>query len=174
MFEEAIMALADNAPDDPSYHHTLASLSKVGWVTGVDGEGNPLVDFPGSAGPIRARSIVALDASTLQNAAATRQGAVLIFEEGDERLPILLGLLHKPSTTPILDTLLSERLPRDETEATLDGKRVVLEGKDEIVLRCGQSSITLRRNGKVLIRGVQVETQAVGTNRIKGGSVQIN
>lgn len=168
------MALADDAPEAPSYQLAVLSLSKVGWVAGVDGEGNPLVDFPGSSGPVCARSIVPLDAGAIQNAAATRQGAVLIFEGGDERLPILLGLLHKPSSTPILDTLLSEPLPREQTEATLDGKRVVLEGKDEIVLRCGQSSITLRRNGKVLIRGVQVETQATGTNRIKGGSVQIN
>ena len=34
--------------------------------------------------------------------------------------------------------------------------------------------MTLRANGKVVIRGAYVETRARGTNRIKGGSVQIN
>jgi hypothetical protein len=58
--------------------------------------------------------------------------------------------------------------------ATVDGKQVVLEAKDEIVLRCGQASITLRRNGRIVIRGTYVETRSSGVNRIKGGSVQIN
>ena len=40
--------------------------------------------------------------------------------------------------------------------------------------RCGKASITLRRNGRVLIRGFRVETRAEAVNRIKGGSVQIN
>jgi uncharacterized protein (DUF2345 family) len=64
--------------------------------------------------------------------------------------------------------------PPEEVEARVDGKRVVIEGKDEIVLSCGKASITLRRNGKVIIRGVQLESSAAGVNRIKGGSVQIN
>jgi hypothetical protein len=50
----------------------------------------------------------------------------------------------------------------------------VLEGKEEVELRCGEATITLRANGKVLIRGAYVETRSSGTNRIKGGSVQIN
>ena len=51
---------------------------------------------------------------------------------------------------------------------------MVLEGHDEIVLKCGDASITLKRDGKVLLRGAYVETQATGVNRIKGGSVKIN
>lgn len=59
-------------------------------------------------------------------------------------------------------------------EALVDGKRVVIDAADEIVLRCGKASITLRRNGRVVIRGTYVETRAEGVNRVKGGSVQIN
>jgi hypothetical protein len=163
------------APGGVSPLQEALPVGKIGWVTGVNADGNPLVDFPGNtAGPLPALSTLAVDLSTLQAAAAARQGAVLFFEEGNGRLPILLGLVQKPSNTPLLDTLLDAPAPQEGTDATIDGKRVVLEGKDEIVLRCGQASITLRRNGKVLIRGVQVETHATGTNRIKGGSVQIN
>jgi len=49
-----------------------------------------------------------------------------------------------------------------------------VEAADELVLRCGQASIVLRRNGRVVIRGTYVETRAKGVNRIKGGSVLIN
>jgi hypothetical protein len=73
----------------------------------------------------------------------------------------LLQPLDAPAGTP-------------QVEARIDGRRVELEGKEEIVLRCGEASITLRSNGRVSIRGVQVETRARGLNRIKGGSVAIN
>jgi hypothetical protein len=42
------------------------------------------------------------------------------------------------------------------------------------VLECGQASVTLRRNGRIIIRGTYVETHSEGTNRIKGGQVRIN
>jgi len=71
-----------------------------------------------------------------------------------------LGLLHTPGATP--------------ATAEVDGSRVVIEAADEIVLCCGDASITLRRNGRVVIRGTAVETRAKGVNRIRGGSVQIN
>ena len=59
-------------------------------------------------------------------------------------------------------------------EADVDGKRVRIVAQDEIVLECGQASITLRRNGRVIIRGTYVETHSEGTNRIKGAQVRIN
>jgi uncharacterized protein (DUF2345 family) len=59
-------------------------------------------------------------------------------------------------------------------DADADGKRVRLVAKDEIVLECGKASITLRRNGRVIVRGTHVETNSEGTNRIKGGQVRIN
>ncbi len=65
--------------------------------------------------------------------------------------------------------------PRPAPEIkVLDGKRVRIEGADEIVLECGKASITLRRNGKVVIRGAYVETHSEGTNRIKGAQVKLN
>lgn len=59
-------------------------------------------------------------------------------------------------------------------EARLDGKRVVLDADSEVVLRCGDASITLTRDGKILLRGTYVETFSRGVNRIKGGAVKIN
>ena len=63
---------------------------------------------------------------------------------------------------------------RGNVEARLDGRRVVLEGRDEIVLRCGSASITLTRDGKLVVKGAYVESRATGVNRIKGGAVKIN
>lgn len=65
-------------------------------------------------------------------------------------------------------------VPKAPLEAVVDGRRVVFEAQDEIVLRCGEASITLRRNGRIVVRGAYVETRARGVVRIKGGSVQVN
>jgi hypothetical protein len=59
-------------------------------------------------------------------------------------------------------------------DADIDGRRVRIVAQDEIVLECGQASVTLRRNGRIIIRGTYVETDSEGTNRIKGGQVRIN
>jgi hypothetical protein len=44
----------------------------------------------------------------------------------------------------------------------------------EIVLRCGDASITLTRAGKVIIKGRYVVSRSTGYNKIKGATVDIN
>jgi len=53
-------------------------------------------------------------------------------------------------------------------------KKLFLEGKDEVVLKCGEASITLTRQGKVILRGKYILSRSSGVNRILGGSVQVN
>ena len=149
------------------------------------------VDFAGNeGGPVVARSTVALDAGTLGRAARERQGAVLAFEGGDPARPLLLGLVAAPSPSPLIDGAIEETRRAGtgaarpaaapaarggrQVEARLDGKYVVLEAEEEIVLRCGDASITLRKDGRLVVRGAYVETRATGVNRIKGGAVKIN
>lgn len=62
----------------------------------------------------------------------------------------------------------------DEAEAAADGRRVEIKAENEIVLRCGESSITLTKSGKIILRGAYVLSRSTGVNRIQGGSVQIN
>jgi len=152
--------------------------TRLGWLVGGDAEGHFLVDYESNrAGPLVARRTISLKPEELRDAIATRRRAVLLFENGDPRLPLVVGMEQVNSPTPLTDAVLESSLPapaRQPVEAHVDGKRVVIEGKDEIVLQCGQASITLRRNGKVVIKGTYVESHASGTQRIKGGSVQIN
>jgi hypothetical protein len=164
---------------DAEARPTVASAPRVGWVAGQSASGALLVDFEGNAlGPLEATSTVALDARAAAEAARRRQGAVLLFAEGDAARPILVGLVQPPPPSMIdlvLDPAASDGADAaGGVDAVVDGRRVVIEGKDEVVLRCGAASITLTANGKVVIRGEQVETHAAGTNRIKGGSVRIN
>jgi hypothetical protein len=141
----------------------------LGELVSWDVEG-PLVTFPGNRrGPVRARAMAGAHGAQLVPGASpggAKPGTegVLMIDRRPGHCPILLGFL---TATP-------PELRPAALEARLDGRRVELEANDEIVLRCGEASITLRRNGHIAIRGVQVETRAAGLNRIKGGIVNIN
>lgn len=77
---------------------------------------------------------------------------------------------------PVANDVQPALAPEDdaEQEIEVDGKRIVFTAKNEIVLRCGKSSITLTRAGKIIISGEYVVSRSAGVNRIRGGSVQIN
>jgi hypothetical protein len=151
--------------------------TRVGRLVEGSAPGKLKVDFAGNKGGARpARTTVPLDAAAVARAVATKRGVLLIFENGDPALPVVIGLLEETTGGALLGELLAKPASTAgaPVEARLDGKRVVLEGKEEVVLRCGEASITLRRDGKVLVRGAYIETQAKGVNRIKGGAVKIN
>jgi hypothetical protein len=150
---------------------------KLGTLLRSSVPGALVVEYEGS-GALPARSTIALDEQTIARATATHQPALLLFENGDPRLPIIVGLIQPDPGAALLQSLLVPGAPtqsrRAPAEARLDGKTVVLEGKEEVTLKCGAASITLRRDGKVILRGAYVETTAKGVNRIRGGSVKIN
>jgi hypothetical protein len=51
---------------------------------------------------------------------------------------------------------------------------LTLEAKRSLTLRVGDGSITIRADGKILIKGKDLVSHAQRTNRIKGGAVAIN
>jgi len=151
------------------------SSARVGWIAGVSPRGQPLVDFHGSrGGPFEAVSTVVAARKELEAAAERRQPVVLLFDGGDPGSPIVAGFVVPAVPAEELRAVPEAPGPGLPDVVEVDGKRVCIEGMDEVVLRCGEASITLRRNGKVVIRGAYLESHSKGTNRIKGGSVQIN
>ncbi|MET0594897.1 MAG: DUF6484 domain-containing protein [Polyangiaceae bacterium] len=177
----ASTARAEQRPEPASLSGAIVGRLVVGSTPAA-----PRVDFDGNRtpGPVRARTTLPLDTASIDRAIATGQAAVLYFENGDPARPILVGLIQddKPQS-PLQELLLAprsavpaseERAAPKKVEARLDGERVILEGHQEITLKCGEASITLRRDGKIIVRGAYVETHARGVNRIKGGAVKIN
>jgi len=136
--------------------------ARAGFIVEVAPGGEPRVDYQGNRlGPIAARSTVDIPALPK----GERLEVLLVFESNDPIRPIVIGLLRGPGG-------LEARGPRP-ADQTL-GRRLVLEAPDEVEIRCGPASITLRRNGRIVLRGLQIESRATGANKIRGGSVQIN
>ncbi len=53
-------------------------------------------------------------------------------------------------------------------------ERLTLDATESLTLKCGDASIDLRADGKVMIRGEDVLVRAKGTKRIRAGTVSIN
>ena len=145
--------------------------NRVGKLVGWSEREGPIVDHASNPhGPISARTTVALDARTAEAAADRGQAVLLVFEAERSDRPIIVGLLQEHRNALVVERERSE----GNLEAVVDGRSVVFNAKDEIVLRCGEASITLRRNGRIVVRGTHLETRSKGVNRIKGGVVRIN
>ncbi|NIA00890.1 hypothetical protein F2P46_35105 [Massilia sp. CCM 8734] len=131
----------------------------MGTFDGIGADGGALVSIATfGLSRIRARSISPLDPSNIGQALA------LGFEGGDPMQPIILGLMlgapAVPAPTP--------------ADVLLDGERVVLTAEHEIELRCGDAALILSADGRIQLRGTYITSHASATQRILGGSVNIN
>ena len=157
----------------------------IGVFGGLNDQGEALVEYPDNPtnGALTAISTVALNHNQ-----SGRQVAML-FAEGNPQKPVIIGLIHNTlyemienfEITPAEPAVPEENQNSQQRVESgnldnvyLDGKRVVLEGQEEVVFKCGDASITLTKAGKILIRGKYLLTRSAGVNRIMGGSVQVN
>lgn len=143
--------------------HTPAATRLDGVVIGVlldvPEASSPVVAFPGCPSET---GIAATTTTVLAREDIGTQVA-LMFVGGDPSRPLVIGRI--------------QRLPEARqvpAVAHIDGERLEFSAEREIILRCGKASITLTREGKVLIKGAYLSSRSSGVNRIKGGSVQIN
>lgn len=85
---------------------------------------------------------------------------LVVVPEGNGGRGVVLGRLLRPA-------------PHG---AAADGppEEIVLEAKKELTLRVGEGSITLREDGKVVLRGRDLVSHARRLNRIRGGTVALN
>lgn len=102
--------------------------------------------------------------------------------------PLVLGALYQPhgakaeaNATDTADEAETDEAEADETEAHedegeifVDGQRLILHAQQEIELRCGESALILSADGRIELRGTYITSQASATQRILGGSINLN
>ena len=147
-----------------------ASLgTRLGRVVGVDANGQLLVDFQGNeSGPRPALATITIPMEMI----GAGRDALLMFVDDDPAQPVVVGLIENQPIMPF--PKIGKLEPQSPVEVSADGRRLVLSAYSELHLVCGESSITLRKDGKVVINGRHLLSRAKVVNRIKGGSVQIN
>ena len=152
--------------------------SRVGRVIQRDDDGQIWIDFAKNPrGPLLAKvcDTVCRKLSIMPD--VTDIDVLLVFEESRSDMPVVIDIIHTTVDAYIKETTIepqesTNNLP--STEVLVDGRKVIFDAEEQLELRCGKSSITLTKNGKVQIRGAYVLTRSSGVNHIKGGSVKIN
>ena len=158
----------------------------IGNLTGIGASGEPVVDFALNR---QTQPLIAVSAMSLSHRHIGRK-VVLMFIDGDLRKPLIIGLVYSPLheiienfelaairsdvTTDVVASSSPDEVINADSEMHVDGRKVILEAQEEVVLKCGEASITLSKSGKISIRGKYILNRATGVNRILGGSVQVN
>lgn len=122
----------------------------------VDEEGRIFLEVPGEIAPIEAQTTVEL---TAEHVGRT---VVIKLLKGRSATPIILGILRDAQaiSRPPIRTLVDDEL--------------ILSANRKIELRCGRSTLILHRDGKIELRGDSINSRATQSQKIRGGSVQIN
>ncbi len=130
-------------------------ISQAGVFVGLNADGYPMVDYSGNTlGPIVARTAI--------STADPGDTVLLVFECGDPARPIIIGVVRDRFE------------PRFPHAVKITGKEILLEGAETVSLCSGESRLTLRKDGRVTLKGKEVLTRASRTNRVRGATVKIN
>jgi hypothetical protein len=82
---------------------------------------------------------------------------VVVWVDSANRSGVILGALDAPQ----------------ERQTTVPDE-LLIEARESLTLRVGDGSITIRADGKILIKGKELVSHAQNVNRVKGGAVAIN
>lgn len=91
---------------------------------------------------------------------AENDTVLVVVPEGGNGRGVILGRVCAPD--------------RKRADAKVPPDEIVIEATKGLTLKVGEGSITLREDGKILIKGRDLVSHARRLNRIRGGSVAIN
>lgn len=157
----------------PTAPATRAEGIAIGVLSRVDEHGGIWVDIA-SLGlhQLAAVSMVQLGAHHIGQALA------LGFEGANAQRPVVLGLMMQANQANQANQTATPNTAPNATPNAVrvmqQGRKVVIEAQTELELRCGEAVILLSEDGHVQIRGAYVTSHASASQRIRGGSVQIN
>lgn len=144
----------------------------VARVVGVDDRNRVLVEVPGLTGVSHARLLKGIRREDLCTTDGVLPQALVMFDGGCSDRPIIIGVLQT-ETEPATGTL-AQRVSSESDEEAPAPERILIEALTELVLKCGAGSITVRKDGKIVLRGTHLLSRSSGPIRIKGGHVEIN
>jgi len=144
---------------------TTHPYATTGVLIGFDGSGRPLVAFSNNPQPTAIPASFSLPLGHDHDIVGRK--VALIFVDGDIGQPMIIGLVNDS---------IKEQKSRSSIEVFVDedDDSLILTAKRQVTLKCGDASITLTKDGKILVRGKYISSRASGMQTIKGGSVQIN
>jgi hypothetical protein len=121
-----------------------------------------------------------LPAASLTQITAEHIGKMVAlgFESANPQRPIILGLMFESGISGqgsgIGEQWAASSPEPESLRVTRKGGRTLIQARTELELRCGKAVIRLKSDGRITLRGGYITSHAEATNRIRGGSVQLN
>lgn len=141
----------------------------TGHLAGVDDEGRILFRPEGSdEAPQPVVIGIALPDGSVVRAARLGQRALALVTDDERPRRVLVGLLRDR----VLEKARDAR--PGELEVTVDGETLSLTAERQIELKCGKSSLLLRRDGRIVLSGSYVVSRSRGPMKIKGATIDLN
>ena len=117
--------------------------------------------------PRAARLLSGMNRNELLKRENEGREVLVVFANGNPDEPVIIGMLEN-----VLENMV--RMETGPVETIVDGERVVIQAENEIVLTCGAGSITISKDGKIIVKGTDIVSRASQSNKIKGSSVELN
>jgi len=157
---DAAASAVSTPPASPAPQRSTAAGVAIGFISHINDQGLPCVAIPGNADEaLPARSLCVISDEH------RGQQCALLFENGDPRAPLILGLLQHP--------VLSLQGDIHQARHAEDGE-LHLHARHAIELHCGEASFRMSADGRIELRGSTLVSHATGLNRIRGASVKLN
>jgi hypothetical protein len=141
--------------------NTRAPVSQATWLARMvrwDAPDRVWVELEENGESILARTLRGMRRNDLVDEDGAPRALLVVFARGKKTQAVITGVLAS------------------ETGQTSTGvpEQLVIEAGTELVLKCGAGTISVRKDGKVIVRGTHLLSRSSGPIRIKGGHVEIN
>jgi hypothetical protein len=161
-------------PSGAAFADGQRTYTATAVVQDISPDGAAMVVLAGETRSCEALSV--LRYPTARAAAEALLGrSVLVFVNECGR-PVIFGVVAAQlwDTQPAAVEAQPTLPPGEAVAVHADKRRLDLEATDEIRLTCGKSSLVLRSDGTVVVRGVNIVSRALQSHKIRGATVSVN
>ena len=94
----------------------------------------------------------------------------LEFENNNPATPVITNVYYS-----ILDNTSEDMEDKEPGDIHIKGKRIIIEGETEIVIKSGGVSTTYAaQDGKLVSKAVDIISEALHNNKVRGASIKLN
>jgi len=140
----------------------------LGHLAGIDAEGRVLFLADGAGTALAVAIGLPVADGVVARAARTRQRALAVRANESADDWVLVGLVRDRIPARL------RRAGPGDVEIRVDGDKLVFEAERSIELRCGDASLTLRKDGRIVLSGDYVVSESRGPNKIRGATISLN
>jgi hypothetical protein len=147
--------------------------NQLAHVVASEEPGTILVQW-GNCAPTPARYQDGLDIHKLTGPENEGREVMITFLANDVTQPVITCILGNVVNDMVQRALTANMGNKAIEELFRNGETVITAAKKQLTLTCGKSTMILKADGKIILKGESFLSRSTAQSKIKGGSVDIN